>query len=42
VPEGLRAIWGLGQVQVFDGGQDGSLATTTGNSLFMTQAVFVP
>jgi hypothetical protein len=39
--EGERAIWALGQVQVFDGGPDGAV-TTQDNSLFEVQGVFVP
>jgi glucose/arabinose dehydrogenase/PKD repeat protein len=41
VVEGQRAIWELGQVQVFDGGPDGS-ASTDDNTLFAVQGVFVP
>jgi Tol biopolymer transport system component len=41
VPEGKRSIWQLGQVQVNDGGPDG-LASTTPNTLFAVQGVFVP
>jgi hypothetical protein len=41
VPEGKRSVWGLGQVQVFDGGSDGD-AETGANSLFAVQGVFVP
>jgi hypothetical protein len=41
VVEGKRAIWQLGQIQVFDGGQDGDINTTP-NTLFATQGVFVP
>ncbi len=41
IKEGMRAIWQLGQVQVFDGGADGQ-ASTTPNTLFATQGVFVP
>ena len=40
--EGKRAIWQLGQVQVFDGGPDGTAATPSGNTLFAVQGVFVP
>ena len=40
-PEGRKAIWELGQVQVFDGGPDG-LAATAPNTLFATQGLFVP
>jgi hypothetical protein len=41
VNESKRTIWQLGPVQVFDGGSDG-LASTSGNTLFMDQGVFVP
>ena len=41
VAEGDRAIWQLGQVRVLDGGADG-VASTTPNSLFATQGLFVP
>ena len=41
VKEGLRSLWQLGQVQVFDGGSDG-VAATTPNTLFAVQGVFVP
>ena len=41
VQTGKRAIWELGQVQVFDGGPDG-VVSTAGNSLFETEGVFVP
>jgi plastocyanin len=36
-----RAIWDLPNVQLFDGGADG-VASTAGNTLFATSAVFVP
>ena len=39
--EGKRAVWGLGQVEVFDGGPDG-IAATGDNSLFAVQGVYVP
>jgi hypothetical protein len=39
--EGKRAIWELGQVQVFDGGPDG-VAATNDNSLFAVQGVYTP
>src|SRR5262245_12758365 len=42
VKEGMRAIWELGQVQVYDGGADGVAATTGDNTLFMDEGVFVP
>jgi hypothetical protein len=42
VLEGKRAIWQLGQVQVYDGGSDGLASTTGDNTLFMDQGVFIP
>jgi plastocyanin len=36
-----RAIWELPNVQIFDGGSDG-LASTAGNTLFASSAVFIP
>ena len=41
VVEGKRAIWALGPLQLFDGGSDG-VASTSPNTLFVTQGVFVP
>ena len=41
VQEGRRAIWELGQAQVFDGGADGDTATND-NTLFAVGGVFVP
>jgi hypothetical protein len=41
IAEGMRAVWEMGQVQVFDGGTDG-LAATEPNTLFAKQGVFVP
>jgi hypothetical protein len=41
VQSGVRAIWELGPVQVYDGGPDG-LASTADNLLFADQGVFVP
>ena len=41
VKEGMRAIWQMGQIEVFDGGPDGD-ADTTPNTLFAKQGVFVP
>jgi hypothetical protein len=41
VIEGKRSIWEVGQVQVFDGGADG-LVSTSPNTLFATQGLFVP
>ena len=42
VVKGQRAIWQLGQVQVYDGGADGVASTTAGNTLFMDEGIFIP
>jgi hypothetical protein len=39
---GKRAIWELGEIDVFDGGADGQGGTTGDNTLFERQGVFVP
>jgi hypothetical protein len=39
--ERKRSIWALDQVEVFDGGADG-VASTTPNSLFAVQGLFIP
>ena len=41
IREGARAIWQLGQVQIYDGGTDGEAATDP-NELFQVQGLFVP
>ncbi len=41
VAAGDRAVWELTQVQVFDGGPDGAVATGA-NTLFMVQGIFIP
>jgi hypothetical protein len=41
VIETQRSIWELGDMQVFDGGPDG-IASTSPNTLFARQGVFVP
>jgi hypothetical protein len=41
VVEGKRAMWELGQVQVYDGGSSG-VAGGSGATLFETQGLFVP
>jgi hypothetical protein len=41
VLEGKRTIWEMGPQQVFDGGSDG-VASTSGNTLFMDEGIFVP
>jgi WD40 repeat protein len=42
VAKSLRTIWELGPIQVYDGGPDSVASTQGGNTLFMTQGVFVP
>jgi Tol biopolymer transport system component len=42
VPEAKRAIWELGQVEVFDGGADGVASTSGDNALFARQGIFIP
>jgi hypothetical protein len=39
---GVRSIWQLGQVRLFDGGSDGVASTTGDNTLFETEGVFAP
>jgi glucose/arabinose dehydrogenase len=41
VREGRRSIWGLGQIELFDGGADG-VASTPGNAPFLREGVFIP
>ncbi len=41
VKEGMRTVWQLGKVKVFDGGPD-DLASTTPNTPFAVQGIFVP
>jgi Tol biopolymer transport system component len=41
-PEFKRAIWDIGQVEVYDGGADSDADTTGDNTLFMTQGLFAP
>jgi hypothetical protein len=42
VREGKRAIWELGQAQVFDGGADGDADTVGDNTRFAVQGLFTP
>jgi len=42
VAEGDRSIWQVASVRVFDGGSDGSAATTADNTLFATEGLFIP
>jgi hypothetical protein len=39
---GKRSVWGLGSIEVWDGGPDGSVDTTAGNTLYARQGIFVP
>jgi hypothetical protein len=39
---GRRAVWELGQIQVFDGGRDGNASTSDLETLFANQGLFVP
>ena len=41
VKEGKRTIWQLGEIRVFDGGEDG-FPSTFPNDVFLRQGVFVP
>lgn len=41
-PEGKRANWQLGPIEVFDGGPDDLASTTSGDTLFADQGVFAP
>ena len=40
--EGKRAMWQLGQIQVYDGGADSDGDTTGDNTLFAVQGLFIP
>jgi hypothetical protein len=42
VKEGMRSIWELSQVLVYDGGSDGDADTAFDNTLFMDEGIFVP
>ena len=42
VREGARAVWGLGQVRLHDGGADGDAETAGDNSLLAVQGLFIP
>jgi Tol biopolymer transport system component len=42
VTEGHRAIWQLGQISVWDGGDDGFIESTDDNTVLAVQGVFVP
>ena len=40
--EGVRAIWELGQISVWDGGEDGYVESRDDNAVLAVQGVFVP
>ena len=40
--QGARAVWGLGQVRLHDGGADGDAETAGDNGLLAVQGVFIP
>ena len=42
VQEGRRSVWDLGQIQVFDGGDDGSITSRDDNTRLAVQGIFVP
>ena len=42
VDEGVRAIWGLDQISVWDGGDDGFVESRDDNAVLAVQGVFVP
>ena len=42
VRQGARAVWGLGQVRLHDGGADGDAATAGDNGLLAVQGLFIP
>jgi hypothetical protein len=42
VVSGKRAIWEIGQVRVLDGGQDGMVSTTSGDTVFVREGILVP
>jgi hypothetical protein len=42
VSEGNRAVWQLGQISVWDGGEDGYIENPEDNTPFAVQGVFVP
>jgi hypothetical protein len=42
VKDDKRAIWELGQAQIYDGGPDGDADTVPGDTLYAVQGVFIP
>jgi len=39
---GVRTIWQVGALELYDGGADGLASTTGDNTLFEMQGIFVP
>ena len=42
VREGMRTIWEVGRIELFDGGADGDAETTGDNTLFAVPGAFAP
>jgi hypothetical protein len=42
IQEGKRSVWELGQIEVFDGGDDGSITSRDDNTRLAVQGIFVP
>jgi hypothetical protein len=42
VPPGRRSIWGIGKIELYDGGADGDTSTPAGDTLFAKQGIFIP
>jgi hypothetical protein len=42
IAAGRHALWQLGQVKLYDGGEDGVADTTYDNEVFEVQGVFTP
>jgi hypothetical protein len=42
VQEFNRAIWEVGQVEVWDGGTDGDVSTSDGDGVYLREGVFIP
>ena len=42
VREGVRTIWAIGKIELFDGGADGDAETTGDNTLFAVPGAFAP
>ena len=42
ITAGQRAVWELGPMRAYDGGTDGLASTTSDNTLFLDQGIFIP